>query len=431
MDRRDFLKMGAVGAVVLPAFPDAIASALGNKTKLPSGGYVNEPAREIPVVASVDVLVAGGGPSGVAAAICAAREGASVLVVERYAFLGGLWTGGLVLPVLNTHGMNPAGAQERCIGGFSHELCNRLFDMGMAVNRKDPTVDPEAAKFVMEEMMQEAGVQLLYNATVSQVVMSGDRIDAAVIECKAGRIAVRAKMFVDGSGDGDLIAYSGEEFDTMKYHIGAMWRVGGLSTSFKKGRKTPIPGVHVMHCGGENDKDGLDAFENTRLWMRLRKKMWEDTQALHDQPGGEEAFLLETPPQIGVRVTRMLKAVKRLSLEESMTGAVHPDVIGMSGGSYRIEYKGGTVPREKRPIWQIPYSALLPKRVENLIVAGRCFGFDRDLAYDAREIGTCFVTGQAAGVAVAQAIKARAGVRDIDVKQLQQTLRKQGALLEL
>lgn len=431
MDRRNFLKISAAGAVILPAFPDALASALGNNPSLSASGVVTEPAREIPVVASVDVLVAGGGPSGVAAAICAAREGASVLVVERYAFLGGLWTGGLVLPVLNTYGMNKSGAQECCIGGFSAELCNRLFDMGMAVNRKEPTVDPEAAKYVMEQMMQDAGVQLLYNATVSQVVMSGDRIDAAIIESKAGRIAVKAKMFVDGSGDGDLIAFSGEEFDTMKYHIGAMWRVGGLADSFKKGRKTPIPGVRVMHTGGENDKDGLDAFENTRLWMRIRKKMWEDTQALHNTPGGENAFLLESPPQIGVRVTRMLKAVKRLSLEETMTGAVHTDVIGMSGGSYKIEYKGGVVPSDKRPIWQIPYSALLPKRVENLIVAGRCFGFDRELAYDAREIGTCFVTGQAAGVAVAQAISDRSGVRDIDIEKLQSTLRKQGALLKL
>ena len=92
MDRRDFIKIGAVGAAVVTAFPEALAAIPGKKNKLPKDSFVREPSRDIPVVASYDVLVAGGGPSGVAAAICAAREGASVLLVERYAFLGGLWT---------------------------------------------------------------------------------------------------------------------------------------------------------------------------------------------------------------------------------------------------------------------------------------------------------------------------------------------------
>lgn len=432
MDRRSFLKISAVGAAALSAAPQAFASSLGKKDTPPAEGYLREPSRDIPVVASFDVLVAGGGPAGVAAAICAAREGASVLLVERYAFLGGLWTGGLVLPVLSTHGLDPNGAWTRCVGGFFSELIGRLFDMGMAVNRLDPTVDPEAAKYVMEQMIQEAGVEMVYNATVAQVIMAGNRIDAAVLETKSGRVAVRAKLFVDTSGDGDLIAYSGEDFDKMNYHIGAMWRVGGVAENIKKaGSPTPIPGVRVMHLHGEDDKDGLDALENTRIWMRMRKLMWERTQALHKREGGENAFLLETPPQIGVRVTRMLKSVKRLSLEETMTGAVHKDVIGMSGGSDTIKYQGRSIKKKERPIWQIPYSSLIPQRVENLIVAGRCFGFDRELAWDAREIGTCFVTGQAAGVAAALAVNARAGVRDVDVPKLQETLRKQGAMLNL
>ena len=418
MDRRDFIKISAVGAVAVTAFPETLAAIPGKKKKNPVEGYVREPSRDIPIVANYDVLVAGGGPS--------------VLLVERYAFLGGLWTGGLVLPVLSSHGLDSAGAWTKCMSGFFDELCGRLFDMGMCVNRLDPTVDPEAAKYVMEQMIQENGVEMVYNATVAQVVMSGDRIDAAILETKSGRIAVRAKVFVDASGDGDLIDYSGESFDKMKYHIGAMWRVGGFDPSFRKaGRGTPIPGVRVMHLHGEDDKDGLDAFENTRIWMRQRKAMWDKTQALRELEGAENAFLLETPPQIGVRVTRMLMAVKRLSLEETMTGAVHPDVIGMSGGSDIIYYKGRKITKKERPIWQIPYSSLIPKRVQNLIVSGRCFGFDQDLAWDAREIGTCFVTGQAAGVAAAQAVAQRACVRDIDIPQLQAALRRQGAMLEL
>ena len=112
MDRRDFIKFGAVGAAVVTAFPDALAAVPGKKNKLSKDGFVREPSRDIPVVASYDVLVAGGGPSGVAAAICAAREGASVLLVERYAFLGRLWTGGLVLPVLSSHGLDSADQRQ-------------------------------------------------------------------------------------------------------------------------------------------------------------------------------------------------------------------------------------------------------------------------------------------------------------------------------
>ena len=426
------MKISAVGAAVATAFPEALASVRAPREKASKDGFVKEPSRKIPVVATYDILVAGGGPSGVTAAICAAREGASVLLVERYAFLGGLWTGGLVLPVLSTHGLDSAGGWTKCVSGFMDQLCGRLFDMGMCVNKLDPTVDPEAAKYVMEQMIQEAGVDMLYNATVAQVTMSGNRIDTAILETKSGRIAVRAKAFVDASGDGDLIAYCGESFDTMKYHIGAMWRVGGLDPAFRKvGTRTPIPGVRVMHLHGEDDKDGLDAFENTRIWIRQRKLMWEKTQALKSMEGAENSFLLETPPQIGVRVTRMLDAVKRLSLEETMTGAVHADVIGMSGGSDIIRYKGRKITKKERPIWQIPYRSLIPKKVQNLIVTGRCFGFDKELAWDAREIGTCFVTGQAAGVAAALAINGRSSVRDVDIAQLQATLRRQGAMLEL
>ena len=148
MDRRDFIKIGAMGAAVVTAFPEALAAIPGKKNKLPKDSFVREPSRDIPVVASYDVLVAGGGPSGVAAAI---------------------WTGGLVLPVLSSHGLDSAGAWTKCMSGFFDELCGRLFDMGMCVNKLDPTVDPEAAKYVMEQMIQENGVEMVYNATVAQM----------------------------------------------------------------------------------------------------------------------------------------------------------------------------------------------------------------------------------------------------------------------
>ncbi len=436
MDRRNFLKASLIGAGALTlsgaGAPPAFAA---RKKNVPSAiqpqGWVSEPSRKIPVVASVDLVVVGGGPAGVSAAISAARNGISVLLLERYAFLGGLWTGGLVLPVLSTHGLDQAGEWTKCIYGFAHELCSRLFDMGMALNPKDPTADPEAAKYVMEQMIQEAGVQVIYNSTAADVLMSGNRITAVVLETQAGRLAVNTKAVVDASGDGDVMAWSGEDFYQIRYPIGAMWRVGGIAENMKGGTRTPIPGVRVMHSGGVPDLDGLDVFNNTKVWMQLRQEMWERTGKLRSREGGENAFLLETPPQMGVRITRVLKPVRSVTLEESMHYTSYPDSIGMSGGSNTIKYKGQSIKKKERPVWQIPYGAIVPKKVKNLLVAGRCFGFDEGLVWDAREIGTCFVTGQAAGNAAALAVLNRCSVQDVDVASLQKLLKDQNAKLSL
>jgi hypothetical protein len=175
---------------------------------------------------------------------------------------------------------------------------------------------------------------------------------------------------------------------------------------------------------GEEQQDGLDVFNLSRLQQKFRREIWERVQDIKSKPGYEKVFLLETAPQLGVRVTRALDAVHTLTLEESMTRTEFPDAIGMSGASDPIPYRGGVVKGSERPVWQIPYRALLPRGCDNLLVAGRCFGFEEGLAWDAREIGTCFVTGQAAGTAAAMAANARLAVGDIDVQKLRGELRK-------
>lgn len=126
--------------------------------RLEANGWLKQPAREIPVVAEADIVVLGGGPAGVAAAVSAARTGAKVVLLERYTFLGGLWTGGLVLPMLSTHGLSPAGDWTKVIWGFSNEIYFRLKKMKMVVNAKAPCVDPEACKYVLEQYCKESGV---------------------------------------------------------------------------------------------------------------------------------------------------------------------------------------------------------------------------------------------------------------------------------
>lgn len=434
MDRRNFLKTSMIGAAVsmVGGSSSLLAKEKDNHqtVRIEANGWLSRPAKEIPVIAESDVVVLGGGPAGVAAAVSAARMGVKVILLERYSFLGGLWTGGLVLPVLNTHGCSPDNEWTKVIWGFSHEIHERLKQIDMVVDDLEPTVDPEACKYVLEQFCEESGVQLIYHSWASDLAMSGDRIDAIFLETKSGTVAVRGKYFVDASGDGDLIAWSGEDHYEMKHHVGAMYRVGGVPREMQKvGRYTPIPGVRNAHLHGFDDQDGLDVLNLSRLQVALRKEMWNRTQEFRSREGGENIHLLETPDQIGVRVTRVLNSVANVTLADSMTYTTYKDCIGMSGGSASVMFQGQKVKKRERPCWQIPYSSLLPKKCPNLLVAGRCFGFEKELAYDAREIGTCLVTGQAAGTASALALLKRTGVRDVDIEKLQKTLTEQNVKL--
>ena len=426
--------MLGVGATMIGT-PELMArkdKAERKPVRLEANDWVKEPAREIPVIAEAEVVVLGGGPAGVAAAVSAAKTGAKVIMLERYTFLGGLWTGGLVLPMLSTHGLSPEDEWTKVIWGFSNDIYMRLKKMRMVVNAKAPCVDPEACKYVLEQFCEEAGVQIIYHSWATNAIMSGDRIDAVILETKSGRVAVRGKYFVDASGDGDLICWAGEDYRELKYHIGAMYRIGGVPEDMQKaGVKTPIAGVRSRHIHGFDDQDGLDVLNLSKIQLDLRKEMWNRTQALRKREGGEGIFLLETPPQIGVRVTRVLNPVRQVTLDESMRYTRYMDSIGMSGGSAPIMYQGRKVPTKERPYWQIPYSSIVPKTCPNLLVGGRCFGYDDELSYDAREIGTCLVTGQAAGTASALALLGRTSVQDVDVKKLREQLVAQNVKLEL
>lgn len=436
MDRRKFLKAGALGAGVLAAEHSGLAAPEPKTEQVPdrygATEYVREPSRRIPVIASADVVVVGGGPAGVAAAIAAARGGASVLLLEKYNYLGGLWTGGMVLPLLSTHGAAPeTRAWTQVVWGISQEICDRLFALKMVINPIRPIVDPEACKYVLEQMLEEAGVQLLYYVTAAQVSLSGGRIDTVVVECKSGRHAVRAKTVVDCSGDGDIFTWAGEAFREQKYHIGVMWRVGNADPYFGDKRPTPVKGVHLLHTRGEEEQDGLDIFNVSRLQRKFRKMMWDRTQEMRKKEGCEDLFLLDTPSQLGIRVTRVLESRYNVDLEGSMHYKPYEDSIGMSGGSDTILYRGRKVPRQERPYWQIPYRSLLPRKCPNLIVAGRCFGYDEGLTWDAREIGTCLVTGQAAGAAAALAALGRKAFSEVDIPELQKVLRAQNVRLSV
>jgi len=395
---------------------------------------IAEPAREIPVLAETDVLVIGGGPAGVAAAIAASRAGAETYLVERYNHLGGLWTGGLVLPLLSTHAVDKQKQRKQVIHGIGGEMAKRLFELGMAIHEVNPVVDPEAAKYVLDEMISESGVKMLYHAWGVNAIMDGNTIKGVFIESKSGRQAVLAKVVIDCTGDGDVFHWAGENYETINYHIGLVHRLGNTNRvdaskpGFVKmplGKPTPIPGVNWVNMHGLDNQDGIDMLNLSKLQLQYRKEIWESVQQIRKTPGHEEVFLLDTASQMGVRMSRILDGEYKLTLEDSMTFRNFDDVIGISGAWTSMMYREKVVMPDERPLWQIPYRSLLPKKTENLLVAGRCFCFEQALTEDTRIIGTCLVTGHGAGAAAAVAVNSRETVKEIDRKKLRKTLEEQ------
>lgn len=390
-------------------------------------GKVIQPRRELSLLHETDVLVVGGGPAGVTAALAAKRAGAEVTLVERYGHFGGLWTGGLVLTVL---GHIVKGGKQVC-QGIGEEMMRRLdkLDRGI-VNRgrgQNPIVDAEALKYVMVEMVMEAGLDVFLHCWGVDAIMDGKRVCGAVFESKSSRQAILAKTVVDATGDGDLFAAAGAEHQRRKYHAGLPSRIGNLDKVDAKkagkakprnlGTATPIPGVRWVNMHGP-DIDGLDVAELTRIELNARRLIWKNVEKIRRTPGYEQVYLMETAPQVGVRITRVLDGEHTLKMSDVKAGARFDDVVAV-GGAWHADHQQ----------WHIPYGALLPKNVENVLAAGRCISGERHMSDLIRVIPICFITGHAAGAAAAVAAKDGCTVRDVEIPKLQKLLRRQEAYL--
>jgi hypothetical protein len=308
----------------------------------------------------------------------------------------------------------------------------------MAINIENPTIDPEAGKYVLEQMVRDSGVKVLYHTWGADVIMDGNTIKGVFIESKSGRMAILAKVVIDCTGDGDIFHLAGDNYDVMHYAIGLVHRLGNVDrvdtarpgyVKMDLGGPTPLPGVNWVNMWGRENQDALDVVNLSQLQMDYRREIWENVQKLRKTPGYEKVYLLDTASQLGVRMSRILEGEYRLTLSDTMTFKSFPDVIGISGAWTTVMYKGRKISQDDRPMWQIPYRSLVPKKTENLLVAGRCFCFERELVEDARIIGTCLVTGHGAGTAAGLAVKGRKTPRNIDVKMLRKELLKQGAWL--
>lgn len=418
-------------------------------------GKVIQPRRELSILRKTEVLVVGGGPAGTAAALSARRLGVDVTIVERYGYLGGLATGGLVLAIFPIYDRN----NKQVILGIGEEMMKRLDKLKFGIIERNkapvyPTVDAEAFKYVLADMVLESGMHAYLDCWgVDAILDNRGAVRGAVFESKSGRQAILADSVVDASGDGDIYAAAGAAFEKVKDTIGLVSRIGNLDvedmirmseqpgqTEFTSGIRDKVPGgrptrgapvaalegqvgspTPAPHVNWLNMKgpvaDGLDVAELSLLELKHRKAIWNNVERARKRPGAEQAVLIETAPQIGVRLTRLLGGVRKLTIEEAKKGARFKDVIGY-GGTYGVA-----------PEFQIPYGCLIPAKLDNLLAAGRCVSADFPLADTLRLIPICWVTGQAAGVAAALSIKDRCRPREVNVGRLQSILRQQGAYL--
>lgn len=448
MDRRKFIKSSILGTASLVLAPDYFGQDVRAGVIVPGSvysdgkagevstdvekhlkvdSYVREPSHKIPVVGSYDVVVVGGGAAGVAAAVCAAREGSNVILIEKTNYLGGLWTGGLVLPVLATHGKGKNESWDKAVKGICSEVCDTLLYNGWAKDALNPRVDPEATKYLLDKMIYDTGVTILYNATAAGVTMSGNRIESVLVDCNTGRIAIKCAMVVDASGDGMVFNWTGDPYEARRYHMTIQGRIGGCPPT---NTKLPIQEMRLESDGTREAIDGLNVFKVSEKQQKGRMVIWEKVQQMKKKEGYENAYLMEVAPTTGIRVTRVLESLHNVTLDDSMKWVEYPDVIGMSGVCDPFTYKGRRIEKKDRPIWQIPYRSLIPKQTRNLLVAGRCFGYDQGIAWDAREISTCMVTGQAAGIAASIAVNERCATKDVNIARLQKSLREAGVRLD-
>ncbi len=414
--------------------PEIQSIAVENRPRFPAfirDGKVIQPERPLPVFQETDVLVVGGGPAGWAAAVSAARAGAKTMIVERYGCFGGLWTGGIVLVVISTHAMEN-GQMTQVVRGVGGELLDRhaKFDNAI-VNRGEtkfnPTTDPEATMFIMDEMIQESKVKTLFHCWATDVIMDGGAVRGVVFDSKAGRQAILAKVVIDTTGDGDIFAAAGAEHVQRLHALGLVHRLGNVDradqAALKKagikslGAIEPQPSVRWVNLRGPS-ANGLDINDLTRLQFEHRLKIWNQVQKQHKTPGGEKLFLLQTAPQIGVRTTRLLAGTHQLTYQEMREAKKFTDVVAVGGAQ-----------NAKTPGWPIPYGALLPKKLDGLLTAGRSFSMDDKLIEDGRLSGACLTTGHAAGAAAAVAVKDGCRPRDVSISKVQALLKEQGAYL--
>jgi hypothetical protein len=418
---------------------------------------IREPARETPILKRTDVLVVGGGSAGVSAAVAAARAGADVTLVERYGSLGGLATGGLIVLLLTLDD----GHGRPVIGGLCEEVTDRLRRAGGAFHpppdqwgSDDPELvkesfrwgliwggarahhrvrysvayDPEVMRLVLNEIVLESGVDLLFHMWGADALVEGDRIRGVVFQSKAGREAILADVVIDATGDADVLASAGCALEQETVHPWLWFRIGGVrdvEAALDRGGgffRTPNPGVVLFPWGSmasiDRKIDPTNPRDLTFAEIACRRLVMEQFRKLRESdPDCSDAHLCNIATQLGITESRRLLGRHVLTRDEMNQGC--DDAICITGHWTKYD-----------AVYAIPYRCLQTREFSNALAAGRIISVDHRVHHATKEIPPCMAVGEAAGCAAALALESGGDVIGVEVATLQRRLHDAGALLD-
>lgn len=440
-----------------------------------------------------DVVVLGGGPAGITAAISAARNGASTLLVERYGFLGGMSTAALVYPWMTFH----SATGDQVIQGLAQEIVDRLQQRGASPGHLRDTIGfthtltpyhPEIYKVVAHEMLEESGAEVLLHTSAINVACEDGQIQAVTLYNKSGIVHVHGKCFVDATGDGDIAYMAGAPWEqgnetqkvqpmTMKFRMKGVrldevkrymqqhrdqfyekslideleyLPLTAVSGFFKLWNEAnlSIPREGVLFFAGPQQDEvlinvsrvsGLDptnAADLTKAELEGRKQVLELERFFVEHiPGFQDASISEVGAQIGVRETRRIIGHYVLNGVDVLDARRFPDVIARSGYPIDIhnpEGKGITANFIREGgAYDIPYRCIVPQKLNNLLLAGRCISTTHEAQATTRLTPSCMALGQAAGTAAALAARLAVPAIEVPIELLQQALISQHAELGL
>jgi hypothetical protein len=443
---------------------------------------IEEPPRTIPVLAETDVLVVGGGPGGLAAALGAARQGAKVMLVERYGCFGGV----IAQSMVGTVAWYRTTEKTVDAGGIGTEFERRAKDMNASLQVNHYQVlDTEVFKHIADLMIQEADIVPLLHTQIVDVVLKDGTIQGVVTESKSGRQAILAKRVIDATGDGDVAARAGAPFriDPKETLEGVTVNFGCsgidlqefityilknpksisdwgdesgekesaefstyLREPFDKAKEAgeipkdvrmesywgsftdagEIPNLNAIHMAGI---DSTDVWDLTRGEIEGRQRVMWAVEALKKYaPGFEKARLRTIGASIGCRESRKIIGDYDLTEHDVLNQAKFEDSIGIFPEF--LDGNGIAIMPSTGRYFQVPYRITLPQDVENLLVAGRCVAGDKVSHAATRQMMCCTVTGQGAGVAAAISLQAGVTPRKVDILRVQEALRAQGVRLD-
>lgn len=425
--------------------------------------------KEIPSLGHYELVVLGGGPAGVCAAIEAARDGAKVLLIEGSGMLGGMATTGLVGPFMTNYDRE---GERPTVGGLYREIIERLEARSGAIlpeNTDSPSIhtsfikryhchvtpiDSFLLQVVLDEMVREAGVEVLLYTRFADCVCENGKIRSVILAALEGLRCVSADLFIDATGNADVAyaagvpTWKGEEESGVPQPGTLMFEVDGVSdegynahakrpggpTGAVKAYRTPTEGIYKINHLRVFNTDATDSASMTRAHVEARRQVLESYRVLQETPGFENARITQVAPVLGVRESRHIEGKYKVTVADVSSGVKFEDRIatyafGMDVHPRNAEMKGN-FKIEIANVYYVPYRAMLPVGCDNLLVAGKTISCESQAAGGIRVMPCAMAIGQAAGAAAAIALRDKLTLDAVPTEELQSVLRAHGAILD-